>query len=96
MKAREEMRFKATHDPLTCLWNRGMIMDILQREVTGARRDSEKGGVTVVLCDIDYFKKVNDTFGHATGDEVLREVAAALVTPCAPMTQSAGMAERNS
>ncbi len=49
MQAREEMRFKATHDPLTCLWNRGMIMDILQREVTRARRDGEKGGLTIVL-----------------------------------------------
>jgi diguanylate cyclase (GGDEF)-like protein len=78
VKAREEMRFRATHDPLTCLWNRGMIMDILQREVMRARRDSEKGGVTIVLGDIDHFKKVNDTFGHATGDEVLREVACRL------------------
>jgi two-component system, cell cycle response regulator len=78
VKAREEMRFKATHDPLTCLWNRGMIMDILQREVARARRDAEKGGVTIVLGDIDHFKKVNDTYGHATGDEVLREVACRL------------------
>ena len=75
VKAREEMRFKATHDPLTCLWNRGMILDILQREVTRARRDAEKGRVTIVLGDVDHFKKVNDGYGHATGDEVLREVA---------------------
>src|SRR5260370_13878095 len=38
VQAREQMLFKATHDPLTCLWNRGMIMDILQREVTLAPR----------------------------------------------------------
>jgi two-component system, cell cycle response regulator len=75
VQAREEMRFKATHDALTCLWNRGMILDILQREINRARRDGEKGGVTVVLGDVDHFKKVNDTYGHATGDEVLREVA---------------------
>jgi two-component system cell cycle response regulator len=78
VKAREEMRFKATHDTLTCLWNRGMIMDILQREVTRARRDGGKSGVTIILGDIDHFKEVNDTFGHATGDEVLREVASRL------------------
>lgn len=75
VEAREDMRFKATHDPLTCLWNRAMILDILQREVSRARRDGEKGGVTIVLGDVDHFKKVNDTYGHATGDEVLREVA---------------------
>jgi len=75
VEAREEMRFKATHDTLTCLWNRGMILDILQREVDRARRDGEKGGVTIVLGDVDHFKEVNDTYGHAIGDEVLREVA---------------------
>jgi two-component system, cell cycle response regulator len=78
VKAREEMRFKATHDPLTCLWNRGMILDILQREVTRTRRDRGKGGLTIVLGDVDHFKKVNDTYGHAIGDEVLREVASRL------------------
>jgi len=78
VKAREDMRFKATHDPLTCLWNRGMILGILQREVTRARRDGEKGGVTIVLGDVDHFKKVNDTYGHATVDEVLREVSCRL------------------
>ena len=78
VKARDEMRFKATHDPVTCLWNRGMIMDILQREVARARRDGAKGGVTIVLGDVDHFKMVNDTYGHAVGDEVLREVACRL------------------
>jgi diguanylate cyclase (GGDEF)-like protein len=78
VKAREEMRFKATHDPLTCLWNRGMILDLLQREVTRARRDGEKGGVSVILGDVDHFKKVNDSYGHGVGDEVLRELACRL------------------
>jgi CheY-like chemotaxis protein len=45
VEAREQMRFKATHDPLTCLWNRSVILDLLQREVTRARRDEKKGGV---------------------------------------------------
>jgi len=75
VEAREEMRFKATHDPLTGLWNRGMILDILQREVTRSRRERDKGTVTIVLADVDHFKKVNDKYGHATGDEVLREIA---------------------
>ena len=81
VEAREEMRFKATHDPLTCLWNRGMILDLLQREVTRARRDEKKGGVSIILGDVDHFKKVNDNYGHGVGDEVLREVAGRL-TDC--------------
>lgn len=74
VEAREDMRFKATHDSLTSLWNRAVIVDILQREITRSSRDRSKG-VTTVLADIDHFKKVNDTYGHAIGDAVLREVA---------------------
>src|SRR5215475_4609307 len=74
VEAREEMRFKATHDALTSLWNRAVILDILHREIARSKRDNSKG-VTVVLGDIDHFKRVNDTFGHAVGDSVLREVA---------------------
>jgi diguanylate cyclase (GGDEF)-like protein len=71
--AREEMQFKATHDALTGLWNRATILDMLQRDVSRARRESNS--VTILLCDIDHFKSVNDTHGHAVGDEVLREAA---------------------
>ncbi len=46
--AREEMQFKATHDALTGLWNRATILDMLQRDVTRARRES--GSVTILLC----------------------------------------------
>jgi len=74
VQAREEMRFKATHDALTSLWNRSMILDILQREITRAARDHSKG-VTIVLSDVDHFKAVNDQYGHAAGDAVLRQVA---------------------
>jgi diguanylate cyclase (GGDEF)-like protein len=45
------------------LWNRGMIMDILQRELMRARRDGEKGGMTIILGDTDHFKNVNDSYG---------------------------------
>jgi diguanylate cyclase (GGDEF)-like protein len=78
VEAREDMRFKATHDPLTLLWNRGMILDLLDREVARARRDRERGNAAVILADIDHFKKVNDSYGHGIGDDVLREVAARL------------------
>lgn len=73
VEAREEMRFKATHDALTGLWSRGIIMDHLQRELSRSNR--EQGCTAVLLGDIDYFKHVNDSYGHGAGDDVLREVA---------------------
>ncbi|HWT87888.1 MAG TPA: diguanylate cyclase [Candidatus Angelobacter sp.] len=75
VEAREEMRFRATHDSLTGLWNRGVIMELLQRELHRGRRDQHAGSVTLLLGDIDHFKHVNDTFGHAAGDMALRTVA---------------------
>jgi diguanylate cyclase (GGDEF)-like protein len=67
------MRFQATHDVLTTLWNRGVILELVNREVSRSHR--EKGCAAVMLCDIDHFKAVNDMHGHQAGDEVLREVA---------------------
>ena len=73
VEARESMRFQATHDLLTSLWNRGVIVDLLSREIHRSCR--EKTCTVVMLCDIDHFKLVNDQHGHVTGDDVLREVA---------------------
>jgi two-component system cell cycle response regulator len=73
VEAREDMRFKATHDPLTGLFNRGVIVDLLAREVARAHRE---GSCSVVLLgDVDHFKAINDTRGHVVGDAVLREIA---------------------
>jgi diguanylate cyclase (GGDEF)-like protein len=77
VEAREDMRFKATHDPLTGLFNRGVIMDLLTRELSRTHR--EDGCTTILLGDVDRFKNVNDTLGHVTGDEVLREIARRLL-----------------
>ncbi|HEV2620091.1 MAG TPA: GGDEF domain-containing protein, partial [Acidobacteriaceae bacterium] len=71
--AHEEMRYKATHDALTSLLNRGMILDLLERELSRTRR--EQGSTALLIADVDNFKQVNDTLGHLVGDEVLREVA---------------------
>ncbi len=70
---REELRVQATHDYLTRLLNRAGIMDALAQEMNRSRR--REGVFSVILADIDHFKKINDTYGHATGDQVLREVA---------------------
>ncbi len=73
VEAREDMRFKATHDPLTGLFNRGVIVDLLAREVARSHRE---GSCSVVLLgDVDHFKAINDTRGHVVGDAVLREIA---------------------
>ena len=77
VEAREQMRFKATHDHLTSLWNRGVIVDLLGRELTRSQR--ENVCTAVILGDLDHFKRVNDTYGHLVGDQVLREVARRLL-----------------
>ena len=71
--AREALREQATHDPLTCLWNRSSIMDILTRELAKAEREASSVGV--IMADLDHFKEINDTFGHLAGDAVLCEAA---------------------
>jgi two-component system cell cycle response regulator len=77
VEAREMMRFKATHDALTSIWNRGVIMDLLGRELMRSQR--EAGCTIVLLGDVDHFKSVNDTHGHLVGDEVLQEIARRLL-----------------
>lgn len=73
LEATEALRFQATHDPLTGLWNRGATLDILRRELARAERQTRP--LAVVMADLDCFKQVNDTQGHLAGDTVLREVA---------------------
>ncbi len=75
--AREGLQFKATHDPLTGLWNHSAILDVLGRELSRARRAA--GSVGVLLADLDLFKSINDAHGHLVGDEVLREIARRMV-----------------
>jgi len=71
--AREELRFRATHDILTGISNRASIMDALRSEL--ARQVREHRSFGVILADIDHFKNVNDTYGHLCGDQVLQAVA---------------------
>lgn len=77
VEAREEMRFKATHDPLTSLWDRGAIVALLRSELSRCMR--EHLPVSLLLCDVDHFKQVNDVYGHQAGDDVLKEVSTRLL-----------------
>jgi len=72
----EELRHRAFHDPLTGLPNRLLFLDRLEHGL--ARADREDHGIAVLFLDLDDFKRVNDTWGHAVGDALLQEVAARL------------------
>jgi len=63
----------ATHDSLTGLHNRASMTDALEHAVSKARRAGES--LAILFIDLDGFKSVNDTLGHATGDQLLREIA---------------------
>jgi two-component system cell cycle response regulator len=78
VRAREEMRFKATHDALTSLWNRASILSKARSELHRSAREARP--FSLLLCDIDHFKRVNDNHGHLAGDVVLEEVAKRLIS----------------
>jgi two-component system cell cycle response regulator len=71
--AREALRLEATHDSLTGLLNRHAILGVLQKELQ--RSEREGSDVSVLMADLDHFKRVNDQHGHLAGDEVLRNTA---------------------
>ena len=71
--AQAALRDLASHDSLTGIWNRREILDFLNRELARAKR--QKSSLGVIMADVDFFKRVNDTMGHSAGDKVLVEIA---------------------
>ena len=82
VELQQSLRFAATHDFLTNLMNRAEILATLEREFSRSGRDDKP--TSLILADIDHFKRVNDTLGHAAGDEVLKEVAKRLKADLRP------------
>jgi diguanylate cyclase (GGDEF)-like protein len=72
-RARETVRYQLHHDPLTGVWNRAAIIEILQREL--ARAEREKGRVAIFMAALDGLKTINDAYGHAAGDHIVRVAA---------------------
>ncbi|HEY1456142.1 MAG TPA: diguanylate cyclase [Candidatus Dormibacteraeota bacterium] len=71
--ANERLATEAVSDPLTGLYNRRYLADFVERELSRTRRSANK--IVFVMLDVDHFKRVNDTFGHDAGDEVLRAMS---------------------
>jgi two-component system cell cycle response regulator len=76
VESREALRFEATHDALTSVLNRGAVLSQIQNELNVSQQS--KCSTSLLLCDVDHFKQVNDTYGHLVGDEVLRQISSRL------------------
>lgn len=72
-EAQENLRELATHDPLTGLFNRRHVEEVLRRELDRTARHDRP--LALAMMDADHFKNINDTYGHQTGDEVLRAIS---------------------
>ena len=72
IKAEKALAYQVLHDPVTGLANRAALMDRLSQALAGLER--QPGRLAVLYVDLDHFKKINDSFGHEAGDQVLAEV----------------------
>ena len=73
-KYSDQLKLQATTDTLTGLANRRKITGLLDEEIQKVKNTS-KDNFSIVMLDIDFFKKVNDNFGHPMGDQVIKEVS---------------------
>jgi two-component system cell cycle response regulator len=81
-RAKEAMAFQANYDELTGLMNRRAVMKAIELEIERSKRSLQP--LYICMCDIDHFKKINDTHGHLVGDAVLKEIAQRFNTSLRP------------
>jgi len=74
MELLESLKEKAIFDPLTKVYNRSFVLTYLEQELEKIKREKEKE-MCLIFIDLDDFKKINDTYGHVKGDEILSEVS---------------------
>jgi diguanylate cyclase (GGDEF)-like protein len=77
-KTQEKLKFLATTDSLSGLYNRAEFMNLAKREFARAKRNNEE--LSLLIMDLDNFKNINDTFGHAAGDKVIHEMGSIIMT----------------
>jgi diguanylate cyclase (GGDEF)-like protein len=76
LRLKDSLRSQSVRDPLTSLYNRRYLEETLPRELARAERD--RSSLSVIVIDVDHFKRFNDRHGHQAGDAVLREVGRTL------------------
>jgi diguanylate cyclase (GGDEF)-like protein len=79
---KDALRREAQRDGLTSLWNRKAILQVLDRELLRSERDRQPVGL--IMIDVDHFKAINDSRGHAAGDTVLRIIASGIAAVVRP------------
>ncbi|OHD40665.1 MAG: hypothetical protein A2015_10810 [Spirochaetes bacterium GWF1_31_7] len=75
-KLNEQLKYTSTRDKLTATYNRGAILTFLQNDIQRVKRLNTP--LTLIMLDFDFFKKVNDTYGHRAGDQVLQSLSMVL------------------
>ena len=70
---KKELEYLAVKDPLTNIYNRRKFLELMDKEITRSKRT--KRDLSILMIDVDHFKTVNDTYGHAAGDVVLKIIA---------------------
>ncbi|MBE9046911.1 diguanylate cyclase [Pleurocapsales cyanobacterium LEGE 10410] len=78
LRLQEELRHQSLRDPLTGLYNRRYLQECLTKEIDRAHRKGQF--ISIIMLDIDHFKRFNDVHGHSAGDLVLKEVGAYLIS----------------